>query len=284
MKIAPELIGPLGAALDAAARCRLSPLELKLRIANLGRGSFRAEEDTLWLYDVIASDDEEAEWWGGVSPRAFALALRERAAAGSGTIRVRVNSPGGSVFGGQAIAQAIREEGERVVVHVDGLAASAASVVAVAAPRVIMAPGAMMMIHRAWSIGVGNAADMRETADLLEKIDGTIAEAYAARSGREVAGHMAQMSAETWFTAAEAVAEGLADEVAPEAPRAKAGAEARAWDLSTFARAPAAPPPCPPAPEAPVAGALDPAEAEAARARRQRALTLALLGLGTAAA
>lgn len=203
-----------------------------LLTSNARRGEFRAEGDELYLYDVIVADETEAEWFGGVSPRAFrgALAsLRGRA------VTLRVNSPGGSVFGGEAIAQAIRDHDAPVTAHVDGLAASAASFVAIAAAEVVMAPGAFLMIHRAWSLGMGNAEDMLATAALLEKIDGRIAAAYAERAGEGDADWAALMAAETWFTADEAVAAGLADRIAANGQRA----QARAWDLSAFDRAPA---------------------------------------------
>ena len=105
-----------------------------------------------------------------------------------------------------------------------------------------------MMIHKAWTIAGGNSDDFLGTADLLDKVDGSIAEAYAAKAGGDAARFAPMMTAETWFTAAEAVAAGLADEVAPDKPKALG-----AWDLSAFASAPkvepeqASPPPSEPA-------------------------------------
>ncbi len=202
--------------------------------ANRKRGEFRAEGDTIFLYDVIVGSDDEAEWWGGVSPGAFARQLSGM----SGTVHLRVNSPGGDVFAGQAMAQAIREYADDIVVHVDGLAASAASYVAIAGSKVVMAPGAMLMIHDAWTFAIGNGEELRQTAALLDKIDGSIAEAYAAKSGKPAADFAALMDAETWFTAQEAIDQGLADEIAEES-KSKAKDSAR-WDLSAFTRPPAA--------------------------------------------
>lgn len=206
-------------------------LQMKMRFANKGAGEFKAEGGTLWLYDVIASDDDEANWFGGISPRQFMAAL----AATAGPVTIRVNSPGGSVFGAQAMVAAMRAHGEPITVQVDSLAASAASVIACEAAKVVMAPGAMMMIHKAWGMAIGNEEDMRGTADLLAKIDGQIAETYARRSDGDKEEYLALMSAETWFTAEEAVAAGLADEVLAEnnqRPQAR-------WDLSAYAKAPA---------------------------------------------
>lgn len=206
--------------------------QLKMRLANKGAGEFRAEAGTIWLYDAIASDDDEAAWFGGVSPRQFMSAL----AATVGPVTIRVNSPGGSVFGAQAMVAAMRAHGQPITVQVDSLAASAASVIACEAAKVVMVPGAMLMIHKAWGMSIGNEDEMRATADLLAKIDGQIAETYARRSEGEAAGFLGLMAAETWFTAQEAVDAKLADEVLAEnnqRPKAM-------WDLSAYAKPPAA--------------------------------------------
>ncbi len=210
-------------------------LQMKMRLANKGAGEFRAEGGTLWLYDVIASDDEEANWFGGISPRQFMAAL----AATTGPVTIRVNSPGGSVFGAQAMVAAMRAHQEPITVQVDSLAASAASVIACEAAQLTMAPGAMLMIHKAWGMAIGNESDMRATADLLAKIDDQIAATYARRSDKDPEDFLALMAEETWFTAEEAVAAGLADAVLTEnnqRPQAR-------WDLSAYAKAPALPEP-----------------------------------------
>ena len=206
--------------------------QIKMRLANKGAGEFRAEGGTLWLYDVIASDDDEADWFGGISPRQFMDAL----AATSGPVTLRINSPGGSVFGAQAMVAAMRAHGQPITAQVDSLAASAASVIASEAAKLVMAPGAMLMIHRAWGMAIGNEGDMRQTADLLAKIDGQIAATYARRSDGDPDAFLAMMAEESWFTAEEAVAAGLADEVLTEnnqRPQAR-------WDLSAYSKAPLA--------------------------------------------
>ena len=202
---------------------------LNLFSANAKRGSFKAEDNTIYIYDMICGDELEAEYFGGVSPKGFIDALSTM----TGTVHIRINSPGGDVFGGKAIAQAIREYKGEIIVHVDGLAASAASIIAIAAPKIIMAPGSMMMIHNAWTMAVGNADDLMETASLLAKIDRTLAEAYASRSNGSSATFAAMMSAVTWFTPQEALDAGLATEIAPEKVAAMAE-----WDLSVFNSAP----------------------------------------------
>nr|WP_244513101.1 MULTISPECIES: head maturation protease, ClpP-related [unclassified Ensifer] len=192
---------------------------------------------------MIVADEFEAEWWGGVSPAAFIEQLRTI----KGDVAIRINSPGGDVFGAVAICQAMREHTGAITVHVDGYAASAASVIAVCAPKVIMAPGSFMMIHNAWTFVVGNKEDLLSSAALLDKIDGSIADSYAAKSEKDAAIFRDYMSAETWFTASEAVSLGLADAVAEGQGKASAK-----WDLSAFNAAPALPEPSspPPAPAA----------------------------------
>lgn len=210
---------------------------IRMRLANKSKGEFRAEGDTLWLYDAIASSQEEADWLGGVSPVGFIDALR----ATTGPVTLRINSPGGSVFGAQAMIAAMREHAQPITARIDSLAASAASVIAAEASAVEMAPGAKMMIHKAWGMEVGNADDMMATAALLEKIDGDLAASYASRAKGDAAAFLEMMRAETWFTADEAVAVGLADRVITENRQRPAAA----WDLGAFAKAPAMPQPEP---------------------------------------
>jgi len=180
----------------------------------------------MWLYDVIASDDDEAKSFGGVSPRIFIDTLSGM----SGPVTMRINSPGGSVFGAQAMVAAMREYDGPITARVDALAASAASVIAVESAQLEVAQGAMLMIHKAWSLAMGNADDMRATAVLLEKIDGQIAASYARKGGE--GDWAAMMAAETWMDADEAVALGLADRVLSESN------QKNVWDLSAFKAAP----------------------------------------------
>jgi ATP-dependent Clp protease protease subunit len=200
---------------------------MKFRMANKGKGAgIRADGSVLWLYDVIASDDDEAMFWGGISPNQFIAALSNT----TGPVTLRINSPGGSVFGAQAMVAAMRAHAEPITARVDSLAASAASVIATEAASLEMVQGAMLMVHRAWGMAIGNEQDMRETADLLAKIDGTIADTYARRTGKEKAEWLDIMAAETWFDAQEAVAAGLADTLIEENLQRPAAQ----WDLSAY--------------------------------------------------
>jgi ATP-dependent Clp protease, protease subunit len=182
---------------------------------SIGGGRFEiknanSDEATVYLYDVIVSDEASAEWFGGVAPQPFVQALSQVTAK---KINLRINSPGGDVFGARAIEQALREHPAEIVAHIDGYAASAATIVMMAADQIIMNQGAMLMIHDAWSLVMGNSSDMIDTAALLEKIDGTIATTYANRTGLKVEDVRALMDAETWFTAEEAVTAKFADSV-----------------------------------------------------------------------
>ncbi len=191
-----------------------------------------SSEVDIFLYDHIVSSEDEAEWWGGVAPESFVKAVY--AVDPSHTINLRVNSPGGSVFAARAMEQALRAHKGKVVVHIDGLAASAATFVSMAGDEVVMAKGAMFMIHKAWTGMWGNAEDLRKEADLLDKIDGTLAETYADKTGKDIAAITEWMAAETWFTAQEALDAGFATSIA------EAEAKALAWDLSAYQNAPKA--------------------------------------------
>lgn len=186
------------------------------------------KEATVYIYDPIVSDQWEAEYFGGVCPQDLVPKLKEIDAE---VINLRINSPGGDVFAAQAICTALKQHSAKVIAHIDGVAASAATSIACACDEVVMADGAMYMIHNAWTIALGDRNDFIETAALLEKIDGTLADAYATRTGNKKEEMAALMDAETWFTAKEAIDIGLADKMAET--KAK-----NAWNLSAYAKAP----------------------------------------------
>lgn len=194
----------------------------------------KAEDDSaeVFLYDAVVGSDLEAEYWGGVSAGAFVRALRDITA---GTIHLRVNSPGGDVFAARAIETALREHQARVVVHIDGLAASAATFIAMAGDEIVIAEGAMFMIHKAWTMAWGNANDLQKTTSLLEKIDSTLVDTYAARTGQGDTRIAEWMAAETWFTAEEAVQYGFADSVASAGVSSSSSpATSAQWNLKAF--------------------------------------------------
>lgn len=212
----------------------------KLLASNRRRGRFEidakadAKEATVYLYDMIVDNDTDAEWCGGVSAESF---VKEFASIKAETIHLRVNSPGGSVFGGRSMEQAIRQHSAKVIAHVDGLAASAASFVIMAADEIRMAPGAFLMIHKAWSIAMGNADEFRKNAEILDQIDTSLANTYSRRTGIDASEITDMLDAETWLESSVAVEKKFADAVEEDAKKAT---NAIAWDLSAF-KAPPAP-------------------------------------------
>jgi len=168
---------------------------------------------------------------GGVTAKSVADALKQHAIASA--ITVRLNSPGGDVFEGNAIHNLLKSHRATVTVIIDGLAASIASVIAMAGDKIIMPKNTMMMIHDPWTIAMGSAADMRKSAGVLDKITNTLIAAYSGKSGLNDEEIKTLMADETWFNADEAVAMNFADEVADETP------VVALFDLSIFRNCPA---------------------------------------------
>ena len=165
-----------------------------------------AEGVKLYIY----GDIEATQFWGDeLTPDV----IRQQLDACSGPMEMHINSPGGDVFAGMAIYNLLKRYEDDITVYIDGLAASIASVIAMAGDKIIMPENALMMIHDAWCRTEGNAADLRKMADELDRVDGLICDVYAARSGQDPEAFEGMMAAETWFTAAEAEAAGLIDEV-----------------------------------------------------------------------
>lgn len=190
-----------------------------------------AGEATLYIYDVID------KWWG-ISASAVIEALAT--VSDATVLHVRINSPGGDVFEGQAIQQAIKRFSGRTIAHIDSLAASAASSIALAADEVEISDGAFFMIHNASTIAWGDKTALRETADLLEKIEGGIVQVYVDKTGQSREQVVAWMDAETWFDADEAVEHGFADRKAPARAKGDDSSTSNAWHLQgVFRNAPA---------------------------------------------
>jgi ATP-dependent protease ClpP protease subunit len=170
-----------------------------------GRGfSMRAEasQAEILLYDPI-------DPWYGISAKQFYEQLKALGEVES--IDLRINSPGGMVTEGTAIYSILKRHAARVTAHIDGIAASIASVVAMAADEIVMAQGAYMMIHSPLGMAIGDAEELRDYADVLDKMKSQIVRFYADRTKRPADEIEKLMDAETWFTAEEAVAAGFAD-------------------------------------------------------------------------
>lgn len=159
-------------------------------------------------------------------------------AEGADEVLVSVNSNGGDVFDAFAIYNALRRYDGRVTTRVDGVAASSASLIVMAGDRIVMPENAMLMIHNPWTVAAGTAADLRHTAEQMDKAAAGIMAAYRDKSGQDEAALIEMMNAETWLTALEAQALGMCDVI--EAP-VRLAASARGVELlARYRQAPAA--------------------------------------------
>lgn len=160
-----------------------------------------SEEADVFIYDQIA--------WFGVSADEFVKDLNKITAK---TINLRINSPGGNVFDGVAIYNALRRHAAKVVTHIDGMAASIASVIALAGDEIRMADGAFLMIHNPFAAAIGDSTELRRIADLLDKVaEASILSAYQRKTGVDKKQLQQWMDDETWFNADEAKEHGFVD-------------------------------------------------------------------------
>lgn len=189
-----------------------------------GEKTSKVDEATVYIYDEIG--------WFGIEAETFAKDLNALTAK---TVHIRLNSPGGNVFEGTAIANTIKQHKSKTVIHIDGLAASISSIIALAGDEVLMAENAFFMFHEAWSFVIGNADGLREEADLLDKIDGVLAKEYAKKMGIKENEGLDYMKAETWWTAEEALKMGMIDGIEKDKDEK---ASATMFDLSVFANVP----------------------------------------------
>jgi ATP-dependent protease ClpP protease subunit len=183
----------------------------------------------LYLYDIFGLD-----LLGGIAARQVVADLQ--ALGETPDLDVRLNSSGGDVFEGIAVYNALARFPAKVTVHVDGMAASIASLVAMGGNRILVAENAMLMVHRPWTVLAGDAEEFRRQADTLEKAWNAMLATYARRTGRRaatLAERVTREGGEWWMTAEEAVAEGFAD--ATE----KAEKETAVFGLERFRKVPA---------------------------------------------
>jgi ATP-dependent protease ClpP protease subunit len=196
----------------------------KLLYALAGDGTETLELD---IYSAIA---QESWWFDSVSAKQVRRKLKENAKAK--TIKVRIQSDGGDTFEASAIYSLLQDHPARVEVMIDGIAASAATLVAMAGDDIAISEGGWFMIHNPWGMAIGEGEALRSWADVLDKTRDTFASVYAKRSGLAKSEILALMDAETWMTAAEAKARGFVDRVvaakgAPAAASTKAAKAAR---------------------------------------------------------
>lgn len=187
----------------AQVLCDLTPKALERWNPSIKAAS--TDDNSITIYDPIGFD-----WWTGegVTAKRISAALRS---IGDSDVTVKINSPGGDVFEGLAIYNLLREHKGKVTVQILGLAASAASFIAMAADEIQIARAGFLMIHNSWTMAAGDRNDIREVADFLEQIDGTLADIYAVRTGDPIAAMSKLMDVETWMSGSAAIDAGFAD-------------------------------------------------------------------------
>jgi ATP-dependent Clp protease protease subunit len=205
-----------------SAHSYLSPQALQRWDASIGlRAAADADEDrTITIYDIIGED-----WWtgAGFTAKRMAAALRS---LGKGPVTVAINSPGGDFFEGLAMYSMLREHPGDVTVKVMGLAASAASLVAMGGDEIQISRAGFFMIHNTWIVAMGNRNDLRDLADQIEPFDEAMADVYAAHTGETPEAMGKLMDRESWIGGAAAVAQGFADSLLPS-DQVSANAQAR---------------------------------------------------------
>lgn len=190
-----------------------------MKIKNKGKG--KAE---VLIYEDVGT------YFGGVTARTFNEELK--ALGDLEEINVRINSDGGDVYEGVAIYNSLRRNGARITVDVDGLAASIASIIAMAGDEIRMASNATMMIHNPWGVAYGFADDLRAQADLLDQVRGQLIDTYARQTIIDSTKIGELMDAETWMTADDALEHGFIHSISDEV---KIAAH---WDLKRFKHPP----------------------------------------------
>lgn len=177
--------------------------------AGIRPAALEVGDNVITMFDVIGED-----WWsgGGITAKKVASRLR---AIGDRPVEVQINSPGGDMFEGLAIYNVLREHPQDVTIKVMGMAASAASVIAMAGDTIQIGAASFIMIHNCWVMAIGNHHDMAETAAWLEPFDRAMADVYVQRTGGVLADVIKWMDAETYMSGSVAIERGFADELLP---------------------------------------------------------------------
>ena len=193
--------------LHAGANVRFDISPKALQQWNPGvRAAAADENNDIGIFDVIGEDF----WTGeGVTSKRVAAALRN--IGPENDVTVNINSPGGDLFEGLAIYSLLKEHKGKVTVKVLSLAASAASIIAMAGDEIQIARAGFFMIHNAWTLAIGNRHDLRDLADFLEPLDRSMADVYSVRTEEPIETMQAMMDAESWIGGSDAVSDGFAD-------------------------------------------------------------------------
>ncbi len=201
---------------DSDANARTNRVALK-------PGSVRVNSAAGAEAEILIYGDIGGSWWDeGITGESIS---KEIAAIDAEEINVRVNSGGGLVFEGLAIYNALARHSAKIIMHVDSIAASIASVILMAGDEIRISEGAQVMVHKPWSGLYGDANALRKEAEILDKLEGGIIDIYAARTGAKRADLESWVNSETWFTGQEAVDAGFADSMTP-AKKKKAASSA----------------------------------------------------------
>lgn len=207
-----------------------------------------------WYSIKAEADDDHAEirlyqpigksfWEERTSAEQFVADLE---ALDVGNITLRINSPGGDVFDGATIYNALRRHPANITARIEGFCASAASYIMLAADKVVMCQLSWLMIHNASWVAIGNAADMRSTAERLDKLDTSMSRVYQQKTGKDAEWIAAELAREAWYTAEEALEHGFIDEIEEDAEReaeeataaAVANFDPRAFGIAKFRNTP----------------------------------------------
>lgn len=217
----PELARPRSSAFEERLRGWIASSERRFE----ANASANGDVLELSMLDIVGED-----WWTGGGITSKVVQEKLSAYPKAKTIKILLNSPGGDAFEGLAVQSLLRRHGARVEIEVVGLAASAASIIAMAGDSIAMHEGSLMMVHQPWTFAVGDADEMRTTAEFLDKVNASGLDVYTRRTGRTREDIAELVSAETWMTAHEAVKEKFATSVvegaAPAPAKARAAAQA----------------------------------------------------------
>jgi ATP-dependent Clp protease, protease subunit len=184
-------------------------------------------DNVITMFDIVGED-----FWsgGGITAKKVSAQLR---AIGDRPVEVQINSPGGDMFEGIAIYNVLREHPQEITVKIMGMAASAASIIAMAGDRIEIGAASFIMIHNCWVLAIGNRHDMRETADWLEPFDQAMVDLYAQRTGQDAKQVAKWMDAETFMSGSQAIERKFADALLPaDAITTDSAAQSRDRDVN----------------------------------------------------
>lgn len=181
------------------------------KLINLKKDGFRIENKTQTTAEIIIYADIGDSWWGdSVTAKSFSDELKELPDTVN-QIDVRINSPGGDVFQGVSIYNRLKQHKANITVYIDGLAASIASIIALAGDEVVMGEGSLFMIHRPLTMAFGNASDLEETINRLDDVEEQLVNIYRRKTGLDRSEIKTMLAAETWLDADQALEYGFVD-------------------------------------------------------------------------